>query len=74
MSAKFPDRGRILVASTLSWFGATGGLAIGFLLGLIGGILDIVWQPKIVPQNLEPRTCPQCNRVQKMESKFCQYF
>src|SRR3972149_3661288 len=35
----------VLVFSILSWFGAIGGFFIGFLLGLIGGILGIVYKP-----------------------------
>ena len=35
----------ILVFSIISWFGAFGGFFIGFLLGLIGGILAITWKP-----------------------------
>lgn len=35
----------ILVFSILSWVGAAAGLFIGFLLGLIGGILAITWNP-----------------------------
>ncbi|MGC8619224.1 MAG: zinc ribbon domain-containing protein [Thermoplasmata archaeon] len=35
----------ILVFSILSWFGGMGGLFIGFLLGLIGGILALTWHP-----------------------------
>ena len=33
----------ILVFSCLSWFGAAGGLIIGFILGLIGGALAVMW-------------------------------
>jgi hypothetical protein len=35
----------ILVFSIISWIGAVGGFFIGFLLGLIGGILAIVGHP-----------------------------
>jgi hypothetical protein len=35
----------VLILSILSWFTAVGGLVIGFLLGLIGGILAIVFKP-----------------------------
>lgn len=37
----------ILFFSIASWFGSFGGLVIGFLLGLIGGILAIVWHPYV---------------------------
>ncbi len=40
----------ILVMSLLSWIGGWGGLFIGFLLGLIGGILAIVWHPPPMAQ------------------------
>jgi hypothetical protein len=35
----------VLVFSILSWFGAYGGVFIGFLLGLIGSILALTWKP-----------------------------
>lgn len=35
----------VLIFSILSWFGAAGGLFIGFLLGLIGSILGLTWNP-----------------------------
>lgn len=35
-----------IVFSILSWIGAFGGFFIGFLLGLTGGILAIVWTPE----------------------------
>lgn len=35
----------VLIFSILSWFGAAGGLLIGFLLGLIGSILGLTWNP-----------------------------
>ncbi|MEM2098540.1 MAG: hypothetical protein QXU99_02170 [Candidatus Bathyarchaeia archaeon] len=35
----------VLIFSILSWFGAAGGLIIGFLLGLIGSILGLTWNP-----------------------------
>jgi len=39
----------ILVLSILSWVVAAGGLFIGFLLGLIGGILALVFKPSMGP-------------------------
>jgi len=39
----------ILVLSILSWVTAVGGLVIGFILGLIGGILAIMFKPSAVP-------------------------
>jgi hypothetical protein len=41
----------ILIGSILSWFGALGGIFIGFLLGLIGGILGIAWKPNAITPN-----------------------
>jgi hypothetical protein len=35
----------ILILSILSWVTAVGGLVIGFILGLVGGILAIVYKP-----------------------------
>ena len=35
----------VLILSILSWVTAVGGLVIGFILGLIGGILAIVFKP-----------------------------
>jgi hypothetical protein len=45
----------VLVLSILSWFTAVGGLVIGFLLGLIGGILAIVFKPSMVPGAMPPQ-------------------
>jgi len=35
----------VLIFSILSWVGAAGGIFIGFLLGLIGSILGLTWNP-----------------------------
>jgi len=35
----------VLIFSILSWFGAAGGIFIGFLLSLIGSILGLTWHP-----------------------------
>lgn len=35
----------VLVFSFLSWIGTLGGLVIGFILGLVGGTLAIIWNP-----------------------------
>jgi hypothetical protein len=35
----------VLIFSILSWFGTAGGFFIGFLLGLIGSILGLTWNP-----------------------------
>lgn len=39
----------VLVLSIFSWVVAVGGLFIGFLLGLIGGILALVFKPSMAP-------------------------
>jgi hypothetical protein len=65
----------VLVFSLLSWFGAAGGLLIGFLLGLAGGILGIVWKPTVMqPIPTSPpvtRVCPNCGTVIGTDVKFC---
>ncbi|HYB92870.1 MAG TPA: DUF6114 domain-containing protein [archaeon] len=68
----------ILVLSLLSWVGAFGGLFIGFLLGLIGGILGISWKPSAtakIPQATTPtmRICQQCGRSVDTNVRFCPY-
>lgn len=35
----------VLIFSIISWFGSLGGLILGFLLGLIGAILGLTWNP-----------------------------
>jgi len=44
----------ILILSILSWVTAVGGLVIGFILGLIGGILAIVYKPSTAPAPQPP--------------------
>ncbi len=63
----------ILVFSIVSWFGSFGGLLIGFLLGLVGGILAIVWHPSVQTPAQAPitRICPSCGRVIGNDTKFC---
>lgn len=65
----------IIISSILSWFGAFGGLLIGFILGLSGGIMGIIWHPKeaITYQtiNSNTRTCPNCGKTIDSEVKFC---
>jgi hypothetical protein len=39
----------VLVLSIISWVTAIGGFFIGFLLGLIGGILAITFKPTMAP-------------------------
>ncbi len=45
-----PDKSKmwgavVVVFSILSWFTAVGGLVVGFLLGLAGGIMAIMFKP-----------------------------
>lgn len=61
----------VVVFSALSWFGALGGMVVGFVLGLIGGILGIVWKPSIVSERAVTRMCPSCGRVIDPDVKFC---
>jgi len=68
----------IIVFSFLSWFGAFGGAFIGFLLGLIGGILALTFNPRSaaspVPTAVQQpitRICPNCGRVLQEDTKFC---
>ena len=45
-----PDKSKmrgavVIVVSILSWFTAVGGLVVGFVLGLVGGIMAIRFKP-----------------------------
>ena len=48
----------VLVFSIISWFGAFGGFFIGFLLGLIGAILGLTWNPSTPEQKAPPPAPP----------------
>lgn len=77
----------ILVFSLISWFGGLGGLLIGFLLGLIGGIMAISWQPpqtattptyfspspppSSTPMMQPTRYCPNCGAPVEPNTTFC---
>lgn len=63
----------ILVFSLISWLGGLGGLLIGFLLGLIGGIMAITWQPQVTtPPNVyqPPPTSPA---PPTQATRYCSY-
>ena len=63
----------ILLFSAFSWIGTLGGLVIGFVSGVIGGVLAIAWQPsaKRRPQAPLTQACPNCGRVIDMDTKHC---
>ena len=64
----------VLVFSLVSWVGALGGLLVGFLLGLIGGVLAISWRPSTIMQASSAqitRICPNCGTVIQKDTKFC---
>ena len=44
----------VLILAILSWVTAFGGLFIGFLLGLIGGILALTFKPTMAPGAMPP--------------------
>jgi hypothetical protein len=44
----------VLIFSILSWIGAGGGFFIGFILGLIGAILGLTWNPPATEQPPPP--------------------
>jgi len=48
----------VLIFSILSWVGAAGGFVIGFLLGLIGAILGLTWNPSTPEQKAPPPAPP----------------
>jgi len=70
----------VLLFALLSWLGSFGVLVIGFILGLVGGILGIVWKPSASaapqPSVTQPlanisRICPSCGQVLTEDAKFC---
>jgi hypothetical protein len=76
---KLPARhqlwGSLVVAlSVLSWIVALGGLLVGFLLGLVGGVLAISWKPSVItvaPAVQITRICPNCGTVIQTDARFC---
>jgi hypothetical protein len=67
--------GIVVLLFSIFSLGATGGLVIGFILGLIGGALSISWRPHAAaptqPTNL--RMCPNCGRFVDPNVKFCPF-
>ena len=66
----------VLTFSVLSIVGSLGGLLLGFVLGIIGGVLAISWKPGLtapVPQVQITRICPNCGTVIQKDAKFCSY-
>lgn len=74
----------IIIFSSLSWFGAYGGLFIGFTLGMVGAILAIIWRhtlPSKISALVEKQEarhlasqnmyCHNCGTQMISESKFC---
>jgi hypothetical protein len=64
----------VLAFSVLSWVTSLGGLLIGFLLGLVGGVMAISWKPTLVapvPPVRITRICPTCGTVIQQDAKFC---
>jgi len=62
----------VLIFSILSLFGAAGGLIIGFILGIVGGILGITWKPTKEIEE-EKRTCLNCGRLYPIRFSHCPY-
>ena len=48
----------VLIFSILSWVGAIGGFFLGFLLGLIGSILALTWNPPATQTTQSPPPPP----------------
>lgn len=71
----------ILVLSIFSFFSAAGGFFIGLVLGVVGGILVLTWQPPRLMAGYYPvfasvpshRTCPKCGRAVPSDSRYCSY-
>lgn len=64
----------ILIFSVFSFVGALGGLGLGLILGIIGGVLAISWQPPS-PTSLSPkltsRFCAYCGKPLTSDARFC---
>jgi Uncharacterised protein family UPF0547/Family of unknown function (DUF6114) len=71
----------IIGLSLVSWLSFLGGLFAGLTLGIVGGILILVWRPSSNPAGYYPtlapypafRTCPQCGRAVVADARFCSY-
>jgi hypothetical protein len=56
----------ILAFSILSLFGTLGGFVIGFILGLAGGVLALVYSPHTLR-----RVCVKCGLEVAADQRFC---
>jgi hypothetical protein len=65
----------VLVFAFVSWIVALGGLIIGFVLGLVGGILWILWKPRLpaptVPLIPTDGECPYCGNPLAKSDRSC---
>lgn len=57
----------IIIASLVSFFVILGGYVVGFVFGMVGGILYLVWEPA------ETKRCVRCGRDISHDSIFCPY-
>ncbi len=71
----------IIALSVVSYVSFLGGLFVGLILGIIGGILILVWRPSPYSAGYYPtmapypayRTCPRCGRAVVADARFCSY-
>jgi Family of unknown function (DUF6114) len=74
--------GSIVTAlSAVSYLSFLGGYFLGLILGVVGGVLAIVWRPVPSPPFYYPampaypayRTCLKCGHHSSMDARFCAY-
>jgi len=81
-----PEHGAVygtmtIALSVVSYVSALGGLFVGLIMGLIGGVLILVWRPSPPQMGYHPtlapypayRTCPRCGRAVVADARFCSY-